>query len=159
METPSLTIEQQQIVESQGLEHNGVYIWSYSMLEELLELNREIFPGSVDDFLRLIISRNGIFDEKVLCLIHAAFLDNFMFIGQGCENQVVLPESTRNFIEIMKDYPMISPTIAWPIFLHCPTNFGRRQILNIIKDQMEVTDEAFKRGRECSTELLSIKVT
>lgn len=117
VEEGRLTPTQIERVRRAGNATDGKYVWNSDALGRLLALNTHLFDGSVDDFMRIVRSREPIDDPHMLCLIHAAFLDHRTYAAQPCTaSALILPEAVGVYMDDVLAYgDALAPEDAWVV--------------------------------------------
>nr|UMO78646.1 hypothetical protein [Pandoravirus belohorizontensis] len=118
VEEGRLTPAQVERVRRAGNVTDGKYVWNNGALGRLLAANARVFGGSIDDFVLLVRGRQPIDDPRLLCLVHAAFLDHRSYAAQPCtgDSAIVLPPAVNAYMAAaMAHGAALAPEDAWVV--------------------------------------------
>lgn len=129
VEEGRLTPAQVERVRRAGNVTDGKYVWNNGALARLLAANARVFGGGVDDFVLLVRGRQPIDDPRLLCLVHAAFLDHRSYAAQPCtgSSAVVLPPAVNAYMAaVMAHGAALAPEDAWVVpLVAAPAQWAR----------------------------------
>lgn len=128
VEEGRLDAAQVERVRRMGNATDGKYVWNVDALDRLLRANAHLVAGTVDDFVRVVRSRQPIDSPSLLCLIHVAFLDHRSYVAQPCAGStLVLPPAVAAYMDAVLAYGAdLVPEDAWVVpLVAAPTQWPR----------------------------------